>query len=85
MIEIWSIIPISLTKIQGVVIMGSVINFNLEVMVDSGASIFLLTHASAAKMTNTIEKPIPKLLLKTASGMQLLLSTMSQYLFSYKI
>ena len=51
--------------------MGSVGHLNLEVMLDSGASISLLAQASVAKMTNTIEKPIPKVLLKTASGMQL--------------
>ena len=51
--------------------MGSVGHLNLEVMLDSGASISLLAQASVAKMTNTIEKPIPKVLLKTASDMQL--------------
>ena len=65
--------------------MGSVGHLNLEVMLDSGASIFLLAQASVARMTNTIEKPIPKVLLKTASGMQLPVVNMSQLLFSYKI
>ena len=51
--------------------MGSVGHLNLEVMLDLRASISLLAQASVAKMTNTIEKPIPKVLLKTASGMHL--------------
>ena len=51
--------------------MGSVGHLTLEVMLDSGAYISLLAQASVAKMTNTVEKPIPIVLLKTASGMQL--------------
>ena len=60
-----------ITKIQTAVIMGSVGHLNLEMMLDSGASISLLAQASVAKMTNITEKLIPKVLLKTASGMQL--------------
>ena len=52
------IIVVATTKIQTAVIMGSVDHLNLEVMLDSGASISLLVQASVAKMTNTIEKPI---------------------------
>ena len=51
--------------------MGYIDHLNLEVMLDSGASISLLSQASVVKMTNTIEKPILKVLLRTASGMQL--------------
>ena len=51
--------------------MGSIDHLNLEVMLDSGALISLLSQASVTKMTNTTEKPILKVLLRTASGMQL--------------
>ena len=65
------IIVVATTKIQTALIMDSVGHLNLEVMLDSGASISLLAQASVVKITNTIEKPIPKVLLKTASGLQL--------------
>ena len=48
--------------------MGSIGHLNLEVMLDSGSSISLLAQANVAQMTNIIEKPVPKVLLRTASG-----------------
>ena len=51
--------------------MGSISRLNLEVMLDSGSSISLLAQANVAQMTNIIEKPVPKVLLRTASGIPL--------------
>ena len=53
-------IVVATTKIQTAVIMGSIGYLNLEVMLDSGASISLLSQATVAKMTNITEKPISK-------------------------
>jgi len=40
-------------------------------MLDSGSSLSLLAQANVAQMTNIIEKPVPKVLLRTASGIPL--------------
>ena len=40
-------------------------------MLDSGSSIFLLVQSSVAQMTNIVENPVPRILLKTASGILL--------------
>ena len=51
--------------------MGKIGHSTLEVMLDSGSSISLLAQSSVAKMTNIIEKPVPRILLRTASGVPL--------------
>ena len=40
-------------------------------MLISGSSISLLAQSSAAQMTNIVENPVPRILLKTASGIPL--------------
>ena len=64
-------IMVATTKIQTAVIMGSIGHLNLEVMLDSGSSISLLAQANVEQMTNITEKPVPKVLLRTASGIPL--------------
>ena len=64
-------IVVATTKIQTAVIMGSIGHLNLEVMLDSGSSISLLAQVHVAQMTNITEKPVPKVLLRTASGIPL--------------
>ena len=59
-------IVVATTKIQTAVIMGSIGHLDLEVMLDSGSSISLLAQANISQMTNITEKPVPKVLLKTA-------------------
>ena len=51
--------------------MGSIGHLNQEVMLDSGSSISLLAQANVEQMTNVTEKPVPKVLLRTASGIPL--------------
>ena len=46
-------------------------HLNLEVMLDSGSSISLLAQANVEQMTNITEKPVPTILLRTASGIPL--------------
>ena len=46
-------------------------HLNLKVMLDSGSSISLLAQANVEQMTNITEKPVPKVLLRTASGIPL--------------
>ena len=43
----------------------------MEVMLDSGSSISLLAQLNVAQMTNIVQQPVPKILLKTASGVPL--------------
>ena len=62
---------VATTKIQTAVIMGSIGHLNLDVMLDSGSSISLLAQANVEQMTNVTEKPVPKVLLRTASGIPL--------------
>ena len=64
-------VVVATTKIQTAVIMGKMGHSTLEVMLDSGSSISLLAQSSVEKMTNTIEKPVPRILLRTASGVSL--------------
>ena len=59
------------TEIQTAVTIGNIVHSTLEVMLDSGSSISLLAQSSVAQMTNIIEKSVPKILLKTASGIPL--------------
>jgi len=40
-------------------------------MLDSGSSISLLAQLNVAQMTNIVQQPVPKILLKTASGVPL--------------
>jgi len=47
--------------------MGSIGQHNLEIMMDSGSSISLLAQAYVEQMINITEKPLPKVLLRTAS------------------
>ena len=51
--------------------MGRIGHLNLEVMLDSGSSISLLAQANVEQMTNITEKPVPTILLRTASGIPL--------------
>ena len=51
--------------------MGNIGHSTLEIMLDSGSSISLLAQSNVAKMTNIIKKPVPRILLKTASGVPL--------------
>ena len=51
--------------------MGSIGQHNLEIMMDSGSSISLLAQAYVEQMINIREKPLPKVLLRTASGIPL--------------
>ena len=51
--------------------MGRSGHLNLEVMLDSASSISLLAQANVEQMTNITEKPVPTILLWTASGIPL--------------
>jgi len=62
---------VATTKIHTAVIMGYIGHTTLEVMLDSGSSISLLAQSSISQMTNIIDKPVPEILLKTASGVLL--------------
>jgi len=64
-------VVVATIKIQTAVNMGNIGHSTLEIMVDSSSSISLLAQSSIAQMTNIIEKPVPKILLKTASGVPL--------------
>ena len=64
-------IVVAATKINTAVIMGSIGQHNLEIMMDSGSSISLLAQAYVEQMINITEKPLPKMLLRTASGIPL--------------
>ena len=64
-------IVVAATKINTAVIMGSIGQHNLEIMMDSGSSISLLAQAYVEQMINITEKPLPKVLLRTASGIPL--------------
>ena len=59
------------TKKQTAIITGSIGHSRLEVMLDSGSSISLLAQLNVAQMTNIVQQPVPKILLKTASGVPL--------------
>ena len=62
---------VATTKVQTAVIMGSIGYLNLEVMLDSGSSISLLAQTNVEQMANITEKPVSKVLLRTASGIPL--------------
>jgi len=64
-------IVVATTKIHIAVIMGNIGHTTLEVMLDSGSSISLLAQSSVSQMTNIIDKLVPEILLKTASGVLL--------------
>ena len=64
-------VVVATTKLQTAVIMGNIGHTTLEVMLDSGSSISLLAQSSVSQMTNIIDKPVPEILLKTASGVPL--------------
>ena len=64
-------VVVATTKLQTAVIMGNIGHSTLEVILDSGSSISYLAQFSIPQMTNIIEKPIPRILLKTASGVPL--------------
>ena len=64
-------IVVAATKINTAVIMGSIGQHNLEIMMDSGSSISLLAQAYVEQMINITEKPLPKILLRRASGIPL--------------
>jgi len=64
-------VVVATTKIHTAVIMGNIGHTTLEVMLDSGSSISLLAQSSISQMINIIDKPVPEILLKTASGVLL--------------
>ena len=64
-------VVVATTKIQTAVITGNIGHSTIEVMLDSGSSISLLAQSSVAQMTNIVENPVPRTLLKTASGIPL--------------
>ena len=64
-------VVVATTKKQTAIITGSIGHSRLEVMLDSGSSISLLAQLNVAQMTNIVQQPVPKILLKTASGVPL--------------
>lgn len=61
-------IMVAATEIQTAVIIGNIGSQQMEVMLDSESSISLLTQGGTMQMDYTLAKPVPQLLLRTASG-----------------
>ena len=51
--------------------MGRIGHLNVDIMLDSGSSVSLLAQANVEQMSIIIEKPVPTILLRTASGVPL--------------